>query len=120
DAPGYNLGNAADWATNAAAHGVRVDGTAAVGAIAQWNANTAWATSSFGHVGYVQAVSANSITVVADNYPFWSGSTYYTGHMDTETFQAGSSYWPSNFIHFKDQPGPDSPSTTFGALNSAN
>jgi surface antigen len=103
-APGYNLGNGATWAEQAAAHGVHVDHTPAVGAIAQWNAYTAHATSVYGHVGYVQQVGPDYIVVVSDNYPLGQ----VPGHTDTFTIPVGHAHWPSNFIHFKDLVQPPS------------
>src|SRR6266508_3681330 len=95
--PGYNLGNAATWAERARAHGVRVDRTPAVGAVAQWNAYTAHAPHQFGHVGYVQQVGPGYIVVVSDNFPVTD-----VGHMDTYRIPVGHPHWPSNFIHFRD------------------
>ena len=102
--PPFKLGNATDWATNAAKNGVLVNGIPAVGSIAQWYSDTNWASDSSGHVGYVVAVSSGAITVVSDNYPFTSANTgiYYPGHMDTYSFPVGSPDWPNNFIHFND------------------
>lgn len=90
--PNRNLGNAADWAWNAAQAGVVVDDTPAVGAIAQWDSNA----GSSGHVAYVEAVTSNSITISEDNYS--------SGPFRWRTITTGSSNWPSNFIHFADVP----------------
>src|SRR5439155_11478762 len=59
--PGWSA-NATDWDTSAAAHGVAVDQSAALGAIGQWNGGTA------GHVAYVEVVTATYIEVTDDNF----------------------------------------------------
>jgi len=60
-----NLGNAATWASRAAAMGYRVDRTPSPGAIFQTTAG--W----YGHVGYVEAVNSDgSITVTEMNYNY--------------------------------------------------
>ena len=80
-----NLGDAFNWAVNARAKGIPVDGTPRVGDIAQWNS---------GHVAYVDEVGSGYIVVTDDNY----GLNYTT----RKTITAGTSYpaWPDNFIHF--------------------
>lgn len=93
--PNYNLGSALTWASQAASHGVPVNSTPAVGAIAQWDAWAGYAGSS-GHVAYVEAVTSNSITISEDNFA--------SGPFSWKTITAGSSNWPSNFIHFADVP----------------
>lgn len=62
-----NLGNAATWASRAAAAGYRVDRTPSAGAIFQTTAG--W----YGHVGYVEGVNADgSITITEMNYNYQS------------------------------------------------
>lgn len=92
-APNYQLGNAAQWAAAAAAHGVPVDGVAAVGAVAQWDA-AAGGASSDGHVAYVEAWNGTTLTVSEDSYP--------SGPFRWRTITVGDAQWPSHFIHFKD------------------
>ena len=66
DLPG-NLGNAATWASRAAAAGYRVDRTPAPGAIFQTTAG--W----YGHVGYVESVNSDgSIIITEMNYNYQS------------------------------------------------
>jgi len=91
--PNYNLGSALTWASQAASHGVPVNATPAVGAIAQWDAWAGYAGSS-GHVAYVEAVTSNSITISEDNFA--------SGPFSWKTITMGSADWPSNFIHFAD------------------
>src|SRR3984893_13258486 len=89
--PGWS-DNAIDWDTSAAAHGIPVDQTAAVGAAAQWNGST-------GHVSYVDVVTSTFIEVTADNF----GANY------TERWRiaTNSPAWPDNFVHFRDITGGD-------------
>ncbi len=93
--PNYQLGNASHWAWNASQHGVPVNQTPTAGAIAQWDSN-AGGTGPDGHVAYVEAVNGNSITVSED--------VYSTGPFRWRTITTGDAKWPTNFIHFKDQP----------------
>lgn len=93
------LGNAKDWATNAANKGVTVNSTPAKGAVAQWNANAGTASAD-GHVAYLEDVKADGTLVLSDD-------TYSAGPFRWRELSPGSSSWPSNFIHFKDiSPSP--------------
>lgn len=90
-----NLGNATDWDNNAAARGFAVDGNAVVGSIAQWEGYTGPAAAvAEGHVAYVESVTDTYIDVSQDA---WGGTT------STARITRGGSYWPSHFIHIKDQ-----------------
>ena len=98
--PTYSLGNAANWATAAANHGVTVNQTPTVGSVAQWNANDPDIDSN-GHVAIVEQVGPNDsfIVVSQDN---WSSDTDKYGWA---LILAGTSNqgepWPDNFIHFR-------------------
>jgi hypothetical protein len=106
-APGYILGDGGSWAMTAAAHGVAVDHTPTVGAVAEWDDGTD-GIGGPGHVGVVEAVgrvgerinwidvSQQHIDSDADGY-------------DWERIYARSSPstwepWPSHFIHFAGRP----------------
>jgi surface antigen len=65
-----------------------INGTPAIGAIAQSNAG------SFGHVAYVESISGSNVTVSEYNW-------YALGNYDTRTVAASS----FNYIHVHDQPG---------------
>ena len=102
--PSVNLGDGGSWAVQAAKSTTKipVNGTAAAGAIAQWNAGTGGAGAP-GHVDYVEAVVTTSdgkttITVSEDNYD--------VGPFTWKTITSGDSDWPSNFIHFADLTPP--------------
>ena len=96
--PGWS-DNANGWDTGAWNHGVHVDQSPAVGAIAQWNGG------GFGHVAYVEVVGAGYIELTDDNY----GSNV----TNRWRINAGSAAWPDNFIHFHDlvSPPPPNPDT---------
>jgi len=84
-----------------------------VGSIAQWNAGG----GGDGHVAYVESVNYNSlgkvtgITVTEDNFMPEPGYGNLNGGYTAEIhITAGSSVWPANFIHAKDQnPGTKGP-----------
>ncbi|GAA0564940.1 hypothetical protein GCM10010172_55520 [Paractinoplanes ferrugineus] len=92
--PGWS-GNANQWDEKARAAGTPVNGTATVGAVAQWNSGSA------GHVAYVEVVTSGYIEVTDDNY----GLNY----TDRWRINVGSASWPDNFIHFKDVQPPAKP-----------
>ena len=89
------LHNGGDWAREARKHHIPVDKTPTVGSVAQWNSG-AGGVSSSGHVAYVTAVSADSITVAEDNYP--------AGPNQIRVITRTDPGWPSNFIHFSVAP----------------
>lgn len=80
------MGNGADWDTSAASLGYAVNGTPAIGSIAQWN-------GGYGHVAYVEAVGSNSITVSEDDA--------FSGKFGWRTITV-SGDWPDNFLHIAD------------------
>jgi hypothetical protein len=84
-------GNAYEWGSQASAHGVAVNGTPAVGAIAWWDANSNGVSGS-GHVAYVEEVGDGYIVVSEDNYG---------GDFRWVKLTPGSRY-PTAFLHFKD------------------
>jgi len=61
--PGFLLGNGGQWAYTAAAHGVRVNHTPSVGAVAEWDGGTL-GIGPIGHVGVVEAVGPHRSYVV--------------------------------------------------------
>jgi hypothetical protein len=91
-------GMAYEWGGQARAHGVAVNTTPAVGAIAWWDANTNGAGSS-GHVAYVE--------VVGDGYIITSEDNANGG--DFHWVQRTSNSYPTGFIHFKDMTPPPPP-----------
>jgi hypothetical protein len=91
--PGWSA-NANDWALEASRHGVTVDQSPHVGAIAQWNLGV-------GHVAYVEASDSSGITLTMDDY--YTSSPWPVGYTAEIHISPGSPAWPDNFIHFDDQ-----------------
>jgi surface antigen len=98
--PGW-YDNANKWAQQANLHGVAVNQTPAVGAIAQWNSGTN------GHVAYVEASDSGGITLTMDDY--YTSLPYPNGYTATVHINKGSQAWPDNFIHSKDQSNSNQP-----------
>jgi surface antigen len=99
--PGYLLGNGGQWAATAAAHGVLVNHTPSVGAVAEWDGG-AFGIGPMGHVAVVEAVgrhdsyiliSQQHIGAERDDYDW----TKIRAHYPADEWQE----WPSNFIHFR-------------------
>ena len=85
-APGpLYLGNAHSWDERAASRGFAVNGTPAVGAIAQWN------SGEYGHVAYVEGVIGNTVWISESN---WGGAWLRWRSMHVSEVE--------NFIHIKD------------------
>jgi surface antigen len=99
DNAGPVTGQGLGWAADASAHGVVVNQTPAVGAIAQWQGDS-------GHVAYVDQVLSNgSIITTDDNYGV---------NVTTEQERSPGNGWPDNFIHFDDQaPTPGGATDSF-------
>jgi hypothetical protein len=106
-APPYVVGDGGAWAQTASAHGVVVDHTPTVGAVAEWDDGTD-GIGGPGHVGVVERVG-------------WSGDhirwiDISQQHIDDDTdgydweriyaHSAPSEWepWPSNFIHYPGAP----------------
>jgi surface antigen len=106
-APGYILGDGGSWAMTAAAHGVAVDHTPTVGAVAEWDDGTD-GIGGPGHVAVVEAVgrvgqrinwidiSQQHIDSDTDGYDW---ERIYA-HSSSSTWEP----WPSHFIHFAGRP----------------
>jgi hypothetical protein len=94
--PGWS-GNANQWAEKASAHGVLVDQTPHVGAIAEWNSGEG------GHVAYVESSNSTGITLTMDGW--YDAAPYPNGYTAEMHIAPGSPAWPDNFIHFDDQGG---------------
>jgi surface antigen len=100
-APGYLLGNAYQWPRNAAAHGVRVDRTPAVGAVAVWSGG-AYGMGSLGHVAVVERVGPHDRFIVISQQHLLDEANGYdwtriNAGFPTRTWQS----WPDRFIHFR-------------------
>jgi surface antigen len=91
----HGIGNANNWDDYFSSHGVTVNGTPAVGAIAQTDAG------SFGHVAYVESFGGGNVTVSEYNH-----DTH--GNYDTRTVSATT----FRYIHVKDLAGGTPPPPT--------
>src|SRR5580658_10117384 len=100
-APGYLLGNGGQWAATAAAHGVLVNHSPSVGAVAEWGSG-AFGIGPMGHVAVVEAVgphdsyiliSQQHIAIEQDDYDW----TKIKAHYPADEWQE----WPDYFIHFR-------------------
>jgi surface antigen len=97
-----DLGNASQWAVNAAKiPGVVVNQTPSVGAIAQWNDDSA-GNGSDGHVAYVESVDqgGTGVTISEDNFVPEKSYVVPGGYTAEIHITSGSSVWPANFVHF--------------------
>ncbi len=94
--PWRPMGDANRWDDNAKGR-VAVDDIPAVGAVAQWEGGTRLAPGPQGHVGYVEAVTAEGIEVTDD-----------TNACRTRRYRIrrGSPYWPDDFVHIHDVAAP--------------
>ena len=91
--PRTGPGNAADWAANALADGYVVDLIPAVGAVAQWDANTG-GYGAEGHVAYIEKIDAGGTVEVSEDY--WHGGDQ-TGQLTYRTLDASTI---SHVIHY--------------------
>jgi surface antigen len=84
--------DAGGWGPDASSRGYTVNSTAAVGAVAWYNAT---AKPPYGHVAWVESISGQTITV--EQYNIGNNGTYSESTIAT----LGT---PSGYIHFKDAP----------------
>jgi surface antigen len=108
--PGYHLGDADQWADDAAANGVAVDSTPSAGAVATWEAGVPQ-MSGYGHVAVVEDVATDGSYIDVSQ----SGmGTADDGFNWERIYTTGNSWepWPTSFIHFSATrlAGNDSPS----------
>ncbi|HWF81566.1 MAG TPA: CHAP domain-containing protein [Streptosporangiaceae bacterium] len=100
-APRYLLGDGGQWAATAAAHGVLVNHTPSVGAVAEWTPGS-FGIGAVGHVAVVEAVGPHDSYILisqqhiaAERNDFdW---TKIRAHYPADEWQE----WPSYFIHFR-------------------
>ena len=93
--PATSPGNASDWAERARVDGYLVNAVPTVGAIAQWNGNTAGYTSD-GHVAYIERVNDDGTILVSEDY--WLDGSQ-TGPL---TYRVVDMRTVSNVIHYID------------------
>jgi surface antigen len=99
-APSYLLGNAGQWAASAAAHGVPVNNTPSVGAVAEWDGG-APGMGAAGHVAVVEQVSADGRSIAISQQAIGSDPDGYDWTRISAGFPASQwQEWPDHFIHF--------------------
>jgi hypothetical protein len=98
--PSYSLGNADEWVAAAAAHGVLVNHTPTVGAVAVWGGDM----GGSGHVAVVEAVGPNVsyVDISQQHMIVADGFDWVRIFQDTSKNQWQD--WPSAFIHFPPAP----------------
>jgi surface antigen len=102
--PAYLLGDAYQWPSTAAAHGVGVDTTPTVGSVAAWGAD-APGMGGYGHVAVVERVGPGGSYIDVSESGMGTSADGY----DWERIYADQSSWepwPSDFIHFSETKPP--------------
>lgn len=100
--PAGLLGNADQWAANAAAQGIDVDATPSVGSVAAWGSG-ARGMGSDGHVAVVEAVGPDHSYIDVSQSGMGDANDGYDWE---RIYPSGGSWasWPSAFIHFTGPP----------------
>lgn len=98
--PSYLLGNGGQWAASAASHGVVVNHTPSVGAVAQWDGGTL-GIGPIGHVAVVEQVGPQDKYIVISQQHMGGVAGYnwtlIKAHYPASEWQE----WPNSFIHFR-------------------
>jgi surface antigen len=94
--PSYSLGNAYEWAAAASAHGVLVNHTPTVGAVAVWYGDMDYS----GHVAIVEAVGPNVSYVVISQQHMITADGYDWVRIYPDVSKNQWQDWPNAFIHF--------------------
>jgi surface antigen len=94
--PLYDLGNAYQWVASAAAHGVLVNHTPTLGAVAVWNADMGYS----GHVAVVEAIGPNLSYIVISQQHMIVADGYDWVRIYPDTSKNQWQNWPNAFIHF--------------------
>jgi surface antigen len=98
--PRYLLGDGGQWAYIARAHGVVVNHTPAVGAVAEWDGGS-FGIGGAGHVGVVEEVGPRDRYIVISQQNMYSDRDGYDWTLIRAGFPSDEwQPWPSNFIHF--------------------
>jgi surface antigen len=99
-APQYSLGNADQWVVAAAAHGVLVNHTPTVGAVAVWNGDMGFS----GHVAIVEAIGPNVSYIIISQQHMIVADGYDWVRIYPDTSKNEWQNWPIAFIHFPSGP----------------
>lgn len=110
------MGNAISWAAAAKKRKLTVNKTPTVGSVAQW------ATPKYGHVAYVDWVSADKKTIYISSTSFDDSGTFSRSSRSVLKKEKRSlgveayNGWPKNFIKFTAAPKTTSPKKITGAV----
>jgi surface antigen len=94
--PSYDLGNADQWVAATTAHGVTVNHTPTVGAIAVWSADMGYS----GHVAVVEALGPNDSYIVISQQHMIVADGYDWVRIYPDASKNQWQDWPNAFIHF--------------------
>jgi surface antigen len=98
--PQYLLGNAGQWPSTAAAHGIVVNHVPSVGAVAEWDGG-APGMGSMGHVAVVEKVGPRSRYILISQQHIGSDPNGYDWTRINAGFPSAQwQEWPDHFIHF--------------------
>jgi len=99
--PRYLLGNGGQWAYTARAHGVLVNHTPSVGAVAEWDDGT-FGMGGEGHVAVVEEVGPRDRYIVISQQHISTDRDGYDWTLIRAGYPADEWLeWPSYFIHFR-------------------
>ena len=96
-------GSALHWKRHAESAGKPVNRTPAVGSVAWWQPGKHGISSS-GHVAYVEKVASGGKTVYLSESHFPAPEDGFAGGSRRLIVKRGEAYWPTRFLHIKDQP----------------
>ncbi len=103
-------GSARNWKRLAEAAKIKVNHTPAVGSVA-WFQPGQNGISSFGHIAYVEKVANGGKTIYLSESHFPAPEYGFSGGSRRLVVKSGERYWPSYFLHVKDQPSTSSPAS---------
>lgn len=99
--PRYLLGNAGQWASAAAEHGVVVNHVPSVGAVAEWNGG-APGMGPEGHVAVVEKVGPRGRYILISQQHIGSDRNGYDWTRINAGFPSAEwQEWPDHFLHFR-------------------
>ncbi|HXP19900.1 MAG TPA: CHAP domain-containing protein [Streptosporangiaceae bacterium] len=99
--PRYLLGDGGQWALVARSHGVLVNHTPTVGAVAEWNGGSA-GIGGAGHVAVVEEVGPRRRYIVISQQNMSADRDGYDWTLIRAGYPSDEwQEWPSNFIHFR-------------------
>lgn len=103
--PDYQLGNAADWPAAAAAHGVVVNHTPSVGAVAVWDPYSP-GIGPLGHVAVVERVGPHDSYIdVSQQHLLVDADGYEWTRLNPSAPGSEWESYPNLFIHFRGDKG---------------